>query len=66
MDAVNGREGHDRHIYLEDGIMMVRVWPYGKFKVSDQKLDDGKWHQMVLACEDDQPIRTYIDYKARN
>ena len=43
---------------------MVRVWPHGVFKVSDKKLDDGQWHQMVLQCEDNQPIRTYIDNMA--
>ena len=53
MDAINGKGGHDRHMNLEDGIMMVRVWPYGTFKVSDQKLNDGNWHQMILTCEDD-------------
>ena len=54
MDAgstvVNGKAGHDRHIYLKDGVMMARVWPYEVFKVSDLELNDGKWHQMILAC----------------
>ena len=31
MDAINGRGGHDRHVYLVMGFMMVRVWPAGKF-----------------------------------
>ena len=48
-----GQGSNDRHIYLEDGIMMVRVWPYEKFKVSDQKLNDGNLHQITLTCEDD-------------
>jgi len=66
MVAIKGRGGHDRHIYLKDGIMMMRVWPHKTFKVSDQKLDDGKWHQVELDCTDGLPIRTYIDGKATN
>ena len=53
--------------------MHVKVWDNVchhdnkcDFKVSDQKLNDGEWHQMVLRCEDGQPIKTFIDKKAGN
>ena len=34
IDAVKGKGGHDRHIYLNNGALYVRVWPHGVFKAS--------------------------------
>ena len=47
-----GKGGHDRHIYLQDGVPRIRIWPGNPFAADRKdKLNDDKWHFLELQCQ---------------
>ena len=55
--------GHDRHINLVNGQLIMRVWPGGSFYASKKALNDDKWHSVSLRCESGTKCVTTIDGK---
>ena len=58
-DPKNG--GHDRHIYLRDGYIYIRVWPGATYIASKKKVNDNQWHSLSLRCETGTNCVTTVD-----
>ena len=47
VDGTLGDNGHDRHIYLNNGNITVRVWDTEIISTTGLNLADGQWHHVV-------------------
>jgi hypothetical protein len=47
VDGNQGDNGHDRHIYLSNGNIAVRVWDTEIISTTGLTLADGQWHNVV-------------------
>lgn len=47
VDGTQGSNGHDRHIYLSNGNIVVRVWDTEIISTTGLNLADNKWHNVV-------------------
>jgi hypothetical protein len=50
LDSPIGRGGHDRHITLKNGQIIVRVWPGAAYTATSGSYSDGMWHTFRLLC----------------
>jgi hypothetical protein len=55
--------GHDRHIYLKNGMIYVRVWPGKTYIAGRGNYADNKWHSYTLTCETGTNCVSMIDGK---
>ena len=57
-----GKGGHDRHMFLKDGQINVRIWPgEGTFNCQTRNLANGEWHKLELICVLNKPVRVRVD-----
>ena len=55
--------GHDRHIYLKNGMIYVRVWPGKTYIAGKGNYADNQWHSYTLTCETGTNCVSMIDGK---
>lgn len=62
-NPIGDRGGHDRHIFIQDGVICVRVWPGGVFKCDEKEVEvcDGEYYHLQLICLKGCPIRVTLD-----
>lgn len=60
------RGGHDRHIFMQNGKIMARIWKGARYQVSlgNTNYADGKWHTVKITCQNGKNCMSKIDGKA--
>ena len=60
LDGAAGGGGHDRHFFLVNGKLSIRVWPGGAW-ATDGEVADGEWHHVALTTETGTGQVAYVD-----
>lgn len=55
-----GAGGHDRHFYLNNGRLHIRVWTGAGWN-TNQILNDNQWHHIALTVQNGIGQRVYVD-----
>ncbi|MGB3076231.1 MAG: LamG-like jellyroll fold domain-containing protein, partial [Chitinophagales bacterium] len=59
-DGYLGSNGHDRHIFLSNGQLSVRIYPSYSWN-SGIQINDGQWHHIALTVQTGIGQKIYVD-----